>query len=141
MTLSPRNQAGPGLGEVVESIDFAAAGARMHGLAARLYPICRSITGPGLRETLLALGETIPLTLTEVPSGTQAFDWTIPKEWTVREAWIKGPSGAKVIDFASHNLHLMSYSVPVRARMPLSELRPRLHSLPAQPDRIHWRAS
>lgn len=126
---------------VAEGFDYGAAGGRMHALAARLYPICRSITGPGLRETLGILGERIPLTLTEIPSGTPAFDWVVPKEWTIRDAWVKGPSGEKVVDFKASNLHVVGYSVPVRARMPLSELRPRLHSLPDRPQSVPYRSS
>jgi aminopeptidase-like protein len=126
---------------VVEGFDFAEAGERMYALAKRLFPICRSITGPGLRETLGILGEGAPLGLTEVPSGTPVFDWTVPKEWIIREAWIKGPDGSKVVDFGENNLHVVGYSTPVKARMSLAELRPRLHSLPDQPGRIPFRSS
>ncbi len=126
---------------VVEGFDFAGAGLRMHALATRLFPICRSITGPGLRETLRILGEAHPLELTEIPSGTPAFDWVVPKEWTIRDAWIKGPDGAKVVDFKASNLHVVGYSLPVHARMALAELRPRLHTLPDQPTRIPFRSS
>lgn len=113
----------------------------MHALAARLFPICRSITGPGLRETLAILGESMPLTPFEIPSGTEVFDWTVPKEWSVREAWIKGPGGETVVDFRRSNLHVMGYSVPVRAKMSLADLRPRLFSLPEQPEWIPYRTS
>lgn len=118
-----------------------AAGPAMLALIARLYPICRSITGPGVRQTLAILQEQIPLAVHEVPSGTPVFDWVVPPEWTVREAWVKDPSGARVIDFAAHNLHLMSYSTPVRARMPLAELKAHLHADPAHPDWIPYRTS
>ncbi|MBW8886717.1 MAG: DUF4910 domain-containing protein [Fibrobacteres bacterium] len=113
----------------------------MYALATRLFPICRSITGPGLRETLRILGEGAPLEMIEVPSGTPVFDWVVPKEWIIRDAWIKGPDGSKVVDFRESNLHVVGYSLPVNARMPLSELRPRLHSLPDQPNRIPYRSS
>lgn len=126
---------------VLESMDFPAAGARMHALAERLFPICRSITGAGLRETLAVIGERVPLALTEVPSGTPAFDWTVPREWAIRDAWIKDPSGKKWAEFRRSNLHVVGYSVPVRTRMSLSALRPRLHSLPDQPGRIPYRTS
>jgi aminopeptidase-like protein len=122
-------------------LDWDRAGAEMHALAARLFPICRSITGPGLRDTLKILQESIPLELTEVPSGSDAFDWTVPKEWTIREAWIKGPQGETVVDFKRNNLHVMGYSVPVRARMRLSDLRAHLHTLPEHPDWIPYRTS
>lgn len=129
------------LDTVAEGIDFAAAGARMHDLAARLYPICRSLTGPGVRETLDALGGIVPLERHEIPTGTVCFDWEVPREWSVRDAWIKNAKGEKVVDFKAHNLHLMGYSTPVRATMDLAELRPRLHSLPDHPDWIPYRTA
>jgi aminopeptidase-like protein len=113
----------------------------MHSLAAELYPFCRSITGNGLRDTLRAIQERIPLAMCEVPSGTQVFDWTVPNEWNIREAWIKTARGEKVVDFARNNLHVVSYSAPVRARMSLAELKPRLFSLPNQPELIPYRTS
>ncbi len=113
----------------------------MYDMACALYPICRSITGNGARETLAAIGRELPLTIEEVPSGTPVFDWTVPAEWNIREAWIKGPDGRKVVDFADHNLHVVNYSEPVSARMPLAELRPRLHSLPDRPDWIPYRTT
>lgn len=115
--------------------DPARLGADMYRLVERLYPICRSITGQGVRETLGILRELVPLVVREVPSGTQVFDWTVPKEWNVREAWIRDGSGRTVVDLRDHTLHVVSYSVPVRARLALSELRPHLFSLP---DRPHW---
>jgi aminopeptidase-like protein len=118
-----------------------AEGERMYALAARLYPICRSITGAGVRETLRVLGETIPVDVREVPSGTQVFDWTVPNEWNIRDAFVMNSRGERVIDFQRHNLHVVQYSVPVRARMSLEELRPRLHSLPGRPDTIPYRTS
>ncbi len=121
--------------------DNKAAGREMHALAAELYPFCRSITGDGVRLTLRRLAHEIPLELHEVPSGTQVFDWTVPEEWNIREAWIKDPHGRKVVDFANHNLHVVGYSTPVREKMPLSELKPRLFSLPEQPDLIPYRTS
>lgn len=108
-------------------------------LMERLYPICRSITGAGVRETLAIVGEHIPLEMFEVPSGTPVFDWEVPREWNVREAWINGPDGKRIVDLRDHTLHLMSYSTPIRARMSLAELRPHLHSLPAHPDWIPYR--
>ena len=116
-------------------------GERMHRLIAELYPICRSITGDGFRQTLRRLREQIPLEIHEVPTGTQVFDWTVPKEWNVRDAWVKNAAGEKVIDFRRSNLHLVNYSVPVRRKMPLAELREHLHTLPDQPDWIPYRTS
>ena len=116
-------------------------GDEMHALMAELFPICRSITGNGLRETLRHVAARIPLDLTEVPSGTRVLDWTVPNEWNVRDAWIEGPGGERIVDFHACNLHLMSYSTPVRRRMTLAELRPHLHTLPDQPDWIPYRTS
>ena len=114
-------------------------GPAMHAFCAELYPLLRSITGQGVRDTLAGIGRHIPLTVTEVPSGTAVFDWTVPPEWTVREAWIKDPAGNKVVDIARHTLHLVNYSAPFRGRMRLAELRQRLFSLPDRPQWIPYR--
>jgi aminopeptidase-like protein len=119
----------------------AAPGADMHRLVRELYPICRSITGDGVRQTLARLAREIPLVQHEVPSGTPVFDWTVPREWNVRDAFVKDAAGRRVIDFRAHNLHLVSYSVPVHRRMTLAELRPHLHSLPDRPGLIPYRTS
>jgi aminopeptidase-like protein len=113
----------------------------MHDLATELYPICRSITGNGVRKTLQRLSQVIPLQTHEVPSGTPVFDWTVPKEWNCRAAWVKDPAGKKVIDFAQHNLSVLNYSIPVHTKMNLEELRPHLHSLPSAPQLIPYRTS
>ena len=113
----------------------------MYAMASELYPVCRSITGNGARETLAVIGRELPLAIEEVPSGTPVFDWTVPAEWNIREAWIKAPNGNKVVDFLDHNLHVVNYSEPVSAKMPLAELRPRLHSLPERPDWIPYRTT
>jgi len=116
-------------------------GEEIHGLMRRLYPICRSITGDGVRRSLAMMREYIPLEIFEVPTGTPIFDWTVPKEWNVRDAYVKNSRGERVIDFQKHNLHLVNYSVPVRRTMSLAELRPHLHTLPEHPDWIPYRAS
>ena len=113
----------------------------MMELAGELYPLCRSLTGDGVRATLERIGRRIPLEVLELPTGTKVLDWTVPREWTPRAAWIRGSSGRRVVDFADHNLHLVGYSVPVHRRMTLAELRPHLHSLPEQPDLIPYRTS
>ena len=114
------------------------SGMAMHLLLRRLFPICRSITGPGVRETLAVLQEYIPLTIHEIPTGTPAFDWEVPKEWRVRAAYIDGPDGMRIVDFANNNLHLVGYSIPVNSTMSLAELQPHLHSLPELPDAIPY---
>lgn len=110
----------------------------MHALMARLFPICRSLSGPGNRETLDILSENLPITKIEVPSGSKVFDWTVPDEWTIREAWIEDSAGNRVVDFANHNLHVVSYSTAVDDVMSYDELLPHLHSLPEQPNAIPY---
>jgi len=117
------------------------SGERMYEFIRELYPVCRSISGDGVRATLARIGEELPLEIVEVPTGTPVFDWTVPKEWNIRQAWIKDPSGNKIVDFAEHNLHVVSYSVPVRKRLSLEELKQHLHSLPDHPDWIPYRTS
>ena len=117
------------------------AGEAMYALATELYPICRSITGAGLRETLRRIQRLVSLELHEVASGTRVLDWTVPKEWNVRDAWVADARGERVIDFQRHNLHVLNYSVPVRRRMTLAELRPHLFTLPERPDWIPYRTS
>ena len=121
--------------------DAPSPGAAMHALVRELYPICRSITGDGLRRTLARLGQEIPLVLHEVPTGTRVFDWTVPREWNIRDAYVKNAAGERVIDFRAHNLHVVNYSVPVHRKMTLAELRPHLHSLPDRPELIPYRTS
>jgi aminopeptidase-like protein len=121
--------------------DLDALGRSLHDQIAGLYPICRSITGDGVRETLAAVGEQIPLQVREVPSGTPVFDWTVPDEWNIRDAWIKNARGERVVDFGRCNLHVLNYSTPIRARLPLEELRKHLFTLPDQPDLIPYRSS
>lgn len=116
-------------------------GGQIYALAAKIYPICRSITGDGVRTTLKRLKEHVDIEVHEVPSGTRAFDWTVPREWNIEDAYIKTSSGAKIVDFARSNLHVMSYSVPVNARLSLAELKGHLYSLPEQPDLIPYRTS
>ena len=119
----------------VERID--AAWSQMNDL----YPICRSITGDGVRQSLGRIAADVPLEITEVPSGTPVFDWEVPREWNVREAWIEDESGRRIVDLRDHTLHLMSYSVPVDGVMTLEELKPHLHSIPEHPEWIPYRTS
>jgi len=119
----------------------AELGASLHRFATDLYPICRSITGEGIRRTLAMIGERIPLRTTETPTGTPVFDWTVPKEWNIRGAYIQNPAGNRILDFQNHNLHVLNYSVPVQATMPLSELKAHIHTLPEHPSWIPYRTS
>jgi aminopeptidase-like protein len=116
-------------------------GGEIHDLVARLYPICRSITGDGVRETLRILAEQIPLEMNEVPTGAEVFDWAVPNEWNIRDAYVKNASGERVIDFHRSNLHVVSYSVPVQAKLSLAELKDHLHTVPEHPDWIPYRTS
>jgi aminopeptidase-like protein len=118
----------------------AGVGERLRAFMQELFPICRSITGDGVRETLTAVGRRIPLEVHEVPSGTQVLDWTVPDEWNVRDAYI-ARNGRRIVDFQESNLHLVSYSEPFRGKLSLSELRPHLHSLPDHRSWIPYRTS
>src|ERR1700710_784822 len=113
----------------------------MMAFIAEAFPICRSLTGDGVRRTLGMIGERIPLEICEVPTGTPVFDWTVPREWNLRDAWIKDPAGRKVVDFQEHNLHVLGYSVPVHGKLPLSDLKKHLFSLPDKPELIPYRTS
>lgn len=114
-------------------------GEEIHALARRLWPFNRSLTGDGVRQSLALIQEVIPgLEIHEVLSGTQVLDWVVPNEWNVREAWIEGPDGRRVVDFATHNLHLVGYSVPVDTTVSLAELDQHLFSLPERPDAIPY---
>lgn len=127
--------------ELRRDLDLAAAGREMHGLVADLYPICRSITGDGVRETLRRVRRRVPLEVREVPSGTPVLDWTVPKEWKLRDAWIKDDRGGKIVDFRQSNLHVVGYSVPVRRKVSLAELKEHVFTLPDRPEWIPYRTS
>lgn len=116
-----------------------AAGRAAYRLAEELFPICRSITGPGVRATLAILKRELPdLVIHELPTGRRILDWTVPNEWSIDEAYLEGPDGARIIDFRHHNLHVVNYSAPVDRTMTLEELEPHLYSLPEQPDAIPY---
>ena len=119
-------------------INFENVGLEMFELMRELFPICRSITGPGVRQTLQILQRYLPLKIHEVPSGTKAFDWTVPKEWTIRDAYILDPDGRKIADFQKNNLHVVAYSVPVDRILSLEELDKHLFSLPDLPEAIPY---
>jgi aminopeptidase-like protein len=129
------------LADKVQSVKAENRADQMRALMQRLFPICRSITGDGVRETLRILREHIPLEICEVPTGTQVFDWTVPREWNIKDGWIKDSAGKRLIDFQRLNLHVVSYSVPVHQRMRLAELREHLHTVPHQPGWVPYRTS
>lgn len=116
-------------------------GQRMHALIAQLYPICRSITGDGVRETLRLVREQIPIELHEVPTGAEVLDWTVPREWNIRDAWIKNAAGERLVDFRQLNLHVVSYSVPLRKRMSFGELKEHLFTVEGEPGLVPYRTS
>lgn len=122
-------------------LDSPELGSRLHAFVAELFPICSSITGNGLREILRRIGQRIPLQIHEVPTGTQVFDWTVPREWNIRDAYVRNSRGEKVIDFKNSNLHVVNYSIPVKAKLSLSELKDHLHAMPDRPDWIPYRTS
>jgi aminopeptidase-like protein len=123
------------------SPDGQGTGRTMYALVQELYPICRSITGNGVRRTLEILARHVPLAVEEVASGTQVLDWTVPREWNIRDAWIKDARGTRVVDFQACNLHVVGYSVPIHARISLTELRKHLHTLPERPGWIPYRTA
>jgi len=122
-------------------MDTQNIGNDIYQLITELYPICRSITGQGFRRSMEILKKQVPLELHEVPTGTQVFDWVVPKEWNIRDAWIKNSKGEKIVDFGKSNLHVLNYSVPINRKVKLVELKEHLFSLPDQPDLIPYRTS
>lgn len=130
-----------GVPPLSERLEDAGIGEDIYALAAAIYPICRSITGDGVRQTLDHLARRLELEVHEVPTGTQVFDWTIPQEWTIRDAYIKNPAGERIVDFRKCNLHVLNYSRPVRAQLPVEELQKHVFTLPDQPDLIPYRTS
>jgi aminopeptidase-like protein len=131
----------PVMPDQIEETSRERLGDDLHGFATELFPICRSITGNGIRRTLARINEIIPLKVSEVPTGTAVFDWSIPKEWNIRDAYIKDESGRRVVDFQQNNLHVLNYSVPVHEKLSLSELKNHLFTLPEHPGWIPYRTS
>jgi len=123
------------------SVKSADAGQEIYRLVTELYPICRSITGDGLRASLDLLKRYVPLEVHEVPTGTAVFDWTVPMEWNIKDAYVKNSRGKRVIDFNKSNLHVVNYSTPIKAKMPLDELKQHLFTLPDRPEWIPYRTS
>lgn len=110
----------------------------MYELMVELYPICRSITGDGVRKSLNIIKKHVNLEIMEIPSGTQVFDWTIPKEWNINDAYIIDPNGNKIIDFKKSNLHVVSYSIPIKKKLQLTELKKHIYTIPSQPNDIPY---
>jgi len=117
------------------------SGQKMYDLLRRLFPVQRSITGNGVRETLNILKETIPLDVHEIPTGTKVYDWEIPLEWNIRDAWVKNSRGEKIIDYKKTNLHILNYSIPVSKKVSLKELKEHMFTIPEHPDWIPYRTS
>ncbi|MGE0821971.1 MAG: DUF4910 domain-containing protein [Candidatus Binatia bacterium] len=116
-------------------------GHEMYEFIASLYPLCRSITGDGVRATLQKIQQHIPLTVHEVPSGTVVFDWTVPREWNITDAYIKDNRGKKIADFHRSNLQVVNYSVPIKKKLSLSELKPHIFTLPDHPQWVPYRTT
>ncbi len=123
------------------SITLKEVGDEMYQLMEELYPICRSITGEGVRQTLEIIRKYIPVTVHEVPSGTKVFDWTVPKEWNIKDAYVRNSKGEKIVDFKKSNLHVLNYSIPVSKKVTLKELKEHLFTIPEYPDWIPYRTS
>jgi aminopeptidase-like protein len=142
MAITDRREMGDTLiADLLKDIDPRAEGRTAYALIERLYPICRSITGNGVRRSLRLLRELIPLKSREVMSDTPVFDWTVPDEWNIRDAYIMSQAGERVVDFRKSNLHVLNYSVPVNRTMSLAELRPHLFTIPEAPEWIPYRTS
>ena len=129
------------LGRLQEPPNAERVAAEAHQLMRSMFPLCRSITGEGVRRTLDLAEKWTPLQRTEVPTGTALFDWEVPKEWNIRDAYVSDANNRRVVDFRAHNLHVVNYSIPVDRTMSLAELEPHLHSLPEHPDWIPYRTS
>src|SRR5271165_4944223 len=129
------------LRDVIDQFEAQEQGHASYRILRDLYPLCRSITGNGVRQSLRMLQDTVPLSLHEVPTGTKVFDWIVPNEWNIKDAYIKNGAGERLVDFRRSNLHVLNYSIPVHQTMSLAELKPHLFTLPETPDWIPYRTS
>ena len=121
--------------------ELADIGQKLYEFTEKMYPVCRSITGQGVRDTLEMIREKVPIEIHQVPTGSRVYDWQVPREWNIKDAYIKNSKGEKIIDYKDNNLHVVSNSVPVDKTMPLSELKNYLHAIEEQPDYIPYRTS
>ena len=124
---------------MMDELELKTAGTRMHEMASDLFPICRSLTGDGVRQTLMEVAKRLPIDVHEVATGTDVLDWQVPPEWNIRDAYIASEDGKRIVDFRESNLHVVGYSKPVKATLSLDELKPHLHTLPDYPDQIPYR--
>jgi aminopeptidase-like protein len=139
--VSTESRHAPELIELRRHLDLGVVGRELHDRARRLYPICRSITGNGVRQTLADIAKEVELTISEIATGTPAFDWMVPQEWNIREAYIEDLAGNRIVDFSTCNLHVLNYSVPIDRVVPLEELQQHLFSIPEQPNLIPYKTS
>ena len=124
-----------------ENLNLDNFGEKMYSTMTELYPICRSITGEGVRQTLSIIQRTIPINISKIPTGTKVFDWEIPLEWNIKDAYVKDPGGKKIIDFKKSNLHVLGYSEPINKKISLDELKEHIFTLPEYPNWIPYRTS
>lgn len=136
-----KNRSTAELASILAKADFDSLGKEMYSLAERMFPICRSISGDGLRKSLRMLGDSVPMRIHEVPTGTKVFDWEIPREWSINDAYVQNSVGERVIDFQETNLHVVGYSIPFSGTMTLEQLRPHLHTVEEHPDWIPFRTT
>ena len=127
--------------DILNNFNAEQIGEEIYSLIEELFPICRSITGEGLRETFRILQKHIPLEMHEVPTGTKVFDWTVPREWNIKDAYVKNSKGERIVDFQKSNLHVLNYSIPVHKTVALGELKDHLYTLPEHPDWIPYKTS
>ncbi len=131
----------PSLIELEQFVQSDNIGEEIYNLISEMFPLCRSITGNGVRETLKIIQKYIPVEMHEVPTGTEVFDWKIPKEWNIKDAYIKNSQGERIVDFQKSNLHVVNYSIPIQQKISLTELKNHLFTLPEYPDWVPYRTS
>src|SRR5215216_8129497 len=131
----------PVMTETAETAATTSVGQEMYELIEELYPIRRSLTGDGVRETIRRVARRVPFETREVATGTTVYDWVVPNEWNLRDAWIADLDGNRIVDVKESPLHVIGYSMPIRARISAAELRRHAFTLPDYPDRSPYRTS